>query len=146
MNRIEQLFQKRQDHVLNVYFTAGFPDLSDTVRIIKELAAAAGVDIIEIGMPYSDPLADGLNDTGKRCQALANGMNVALLMEQIKEVRSQMQMPLVLMGYLVQVMQYGVDRFLADAANAGVDGLILPDLPLYEYEMHFKEKKLQRPD
>ncbi len=138
MNRIEKLFAERQKDILNIYFTAGYPGLNDTETIILSLEKA-GVDLIEIGMPYSDPLADGptIQESGQI--ALQNGMTLDLLFQQIASTRSKTEIPLVMMGYFNQVMQYGEERFLKACVNAGVDGLILPDLPLYEYEHQFKD-------
>lgn len=139
MNRIQKLFLRKQKEILNIYFTAGYPSRDDTIEIIHALDQA-GVDLIEIGMPYSDPLADGPTIQQSSAIALANGMNMSLLFEQIKTARQQTQVPLILMGYYNQVLQYGADRFFEDAKAAGVDGFILPDLPLYEYEEQYKEK------
>ncbi|MGH1436716.1 MAG: tryptophan synthase subunit alpha [Lewinella sp.] len=139
MNRIKQLFQNKQEHILNIYFTAGYPQKEDTVTIIKSLADA-GVDLIEVGMPYSDPLADGPTIQESGTQALRNGLSLPLLFEQLREVRKSVDVPLVLMGYFNQVLQYGFDRFLEDCLKAEIDGLILPDLPLYEYEQHYRKK------
>ena len=139
MNRIKQLFQNKQEHILNIYFTAGYPQKEDTVLIIKRLAAA-GVDLIEVGMPYSDPLADGPTIQESGTKALRNGFTLPLLFEQLREARKSVDLPLVLMGYFNQVLQYGFDRFLADCLKAEIDGLILPDLPLYEYEQHYRGK------
>lgn len=138
MNRIQQLFARKHADILNIYFTAGYPQLHDTGRLIRALAEA-GADLIEIGMPYSDPLADGPTIQQSGMQALQNGMNLPLLFEQIRQARQLTDVPLVLMGYFNQMMQYGEERFVQDCMNAGVDGLILPDLPLYEYEMHYKK-------
>lgn len=139
MNRIQQLFNSKKKDVLNIYFTAGYPALNDTVRVIKTLANS-GVDLIEVGMPYSDPLADGPTIQESGSKAIANGFTLPLLFEQLQEARQHTQIPLVLMGYFNQVLQYGFDRFLADCVKVGVDGLILPDLPLYEYEKFYQEK------
>jgi tryptophan synthase alpha chain len=138
MNRIAQLFARKQEQVLNIYFTAGFPGLHDTGRIIQALEKA-GADLVEIGMPYSDPLADGptIQESGQ--QALKNGMTLPLLFEQIKAVRQHSDIPLILMGYFNQVMQYGEQRFIDHCVEAGIDGLILPDLPLQEYEEFYRE-------
>lgn len=139
MNRIHELFARKSANILNVYFTAGFPERDSTSKIIKTLTEA-GVDLIEIGMPYSDPLADGPTIQESGSQALRNGMNLPLLFEQLAQVRKEVDVPLVMMGYLNQVLQYGFDRFLADCQKVGVDGLILPDLPLHEYEQMYKDK------
>lgn len=138
MNRLSRLFATRQQDILNIYFTAGYPNLNDTGKIIRALGRA-GADLIEIGMPYSDPLADGPTIQQSGQQALKNGMALPLLFEQIQEARKNTDIPLVLMGYFNQVMQYGEQRFLDKCVEVGVDGLILPDLPLYEYEQHYRE-------
>ena len=137
MNRLTQLFQRKQRDVLNIYFTAGYPGLESTVPIITALGEA-GADLVEIGMPYSDPMADGETIQQSSMQALGNGMSLRLLFGQIAEARQQTEIPLVLMGYYNQVMQYGPERFVRAAAAAGVDGLILPDLPAYEYVNEFR--------
>jgi len=133
MNRILNLFQHKKENILNIYFTAGYPQCDDTVKIIEALAQS-GADLIEIGMPYSDPLADGPTIQESGTVALENGMTLPLLFQQIKEARQKTQIPMMMMGYFNQLLQYGVDEFLKDAHEAGVDGFILPDLPLYEYE------------
>lgn len=138
MNRIKKLFQRKQQNILNIYFTAGYPRLNDTTDIILSLDEA-GADLIEIGMPYSDPLADGPTIQESGTQAIKNGMTLDLLFSQIREARQKTDIPLVMMGYFNQVMQYGEDRFFAAAKDAGVDGLILPDLPVYEYETFYRE-------
>jgi len=138
MNRLDHLFNQKKDHILNIYFTAGYPQLEDTGKIIMALEKA-GVDLVEIGMPYSDPLADGptIQESGQ--QALANGMTLPLLFEQIEAVRAHSNIPLVMMGYFNQVMQYGEEAFVKKCVEAKVDGVILPDLPLYEYEEYYRE-------
>jgi tryptophan synthase alpha chain len=137
-NRITQLFDKKKKNILSVFFTAGFPSLQDTAAIAIGLEAS-GVNMIEIGIPFSDPIADGPTIQESNKIALDQGMSVPLLLKQVRELRSQIKMPVVLMGYLNPVMQYGIERFCRDAAHAGVDGLILPDLPLEEYVTHYKE-------
>ncbi len=136
MSRIKELFNRKNQRVLNVYCTAGYPQLNSTMEVMKALEAA-GVDLIELGMPYSDPLADGpvIQQSGN--VALANGMTIAILFEQLKELRKNISVPVVLMGYMNPVLQYGFEKFCADAAAVGVDGLILPDLPEYEYTHEF---------
>lgn len=138
MNRLDQLFSQKKDHILNIYFTAGYPQLDSTKDVILALEKA-GVDLVEIGMPYSDPLADGptIQESGQ--QALANGMTLPLLFEQIQEVRKHTNMPLIMMGYFNQVMQYGEKAFIDKCVSIGIDGVILPDLPLYEYERFYKD-------
>ena len=137
-NRINSLFESKAKNILSVYFTAGFPNLSDTVVIAKSLEDA-GADIIEIGIPFSDPVADGPVIQQSNKVALDHGMNVKLLLQQVKEIRQTVTLPIILMGYLNPVLQYGVEQFCKDAANAGADGLILPDLPLYEFETEYKD-------
>ena len=138
MNRIKQLFEKKKEDILNIYFTAGYPNLEETPEIIKALADS-GVDLIEVGMPYSDPLADGPTIQESGMVALENGMTLDTLFAQIKAARKETEVPMVMMGYYNQVMQYGEKRFIEACAEAGVDGLILPDLPSYEYETYFKD-------
>lgn len=139
-NRITDLFGQNKKNILSVFYTAGFPDLNSTVPVAKYLEEA-GADIIEIGIPFSDPVADGPTIQESNKIALAGGMNLHLLIDQVKEIRKQkIKIPLILMGYLNPVMQYGVQKFIKDAASAGVDGLILPDMPLYEYEEEYKAR------
>ncbi len=133
MNRIQALFQQKKGNILSVFFTAGFPKKGDTPLIIKALTDA-GVDMIEIGMPFSDPIADGPTIQMSNQQALNNGMSLDLLFEQLADIREHTNVPLILMGYLNPVMQYGMARFIEKAASLGIDGLILPDLPMAEYE------------
>lgn len=136
MNRIAQAFQSKPK-LLNTYFTAGYPRLHDTIPLAKSLVEA-GADILEIGMPFSDPLADGPVIQGSSTVALANGMNLPVLFEQLKDLRAAVPTaPVLLMGYLNPVLQFGMKNFLKQAAAAGVDGLILPDLPLDEYEEQY---------
>lgn len=138
MNRIDQLFQNRTEPVLNVYFTAGFPKLDDTLPILRNLQSA-GADLVEIGVPYSDPVADGPTIQESNKVALDNGMTLKVLLNQLKGFRSEISVPVVLMGYFNPIVQYGIERFCKDCQEAGVDGLILPDLPMYEYQTLYKE-------
>jgi tryptophan synthase alpha chain len=138
MNRIQRLFVEKSRDILNIYFTAGYPNLQDTETIILNLEKA-GADLIEVGMPYSDPLADGPTIQESGTKALQNGMTLPLLFEQLEAVRQKTDIPLVMMGYFNQVMQYGEQKFFEKAAAVGIDGLILPDLPLYEYETKYRE-------
>lgn len=138
MNRIQQLFQNKKENILNIYFTAGFPKLQDTENIILALEKG-GADLIEIGMPYSDPLADGPTIQQSGEVALANGMTLELLFQQIVAVREKTEIPLILMGYFNQVMQYGEERFFKKCAEVGIDGLILPDMPLHVYEEQYQD-------
>lgn len=133
MSRIQQLFERKTERVLNVYCTAGYPELNDTLDIILALEES-GADLIELGMPYSDPLADGPVIQASGLRALDNGMSIAVLFDQLKVLRTKTQIPVILMGYMNPVLQYGFEQFCKDAATVGVDGLILPDLPEYEYE------------
>jgi tryptophan synthase alpha chain len=136
MNRIEALFAKKKKNILNVYCTAGFPQLDSTLEVMKALQDN-GADLIELGMPYSDPLADGPVIQASGNKALENGMTIATLFTQLKGFRSTIQVPVLLMGYMNPVLQYGFDRFCSQAAAIGVDGLILPDLPIYEFETEY---------
>jgi tryptophan synthase alpha chain len=137
MNRLTQLFNTKRNDLLNVYFTAGYPKLDSTETIIRTLADS-GADLIEVGVPYSDPMADGETIQNSSMQALKNGMTLDTLFAQLSSARKHTQVPMVLMGYFNQVMQYGPDRFCKAAHEAGVDGLILPDLPVHEYEQEFR--------
>ena len=132
MNRIKRLFQNKKSNILNIYFTAGFPKVEDTILIAQHLQKA-GVDIIEIGIPFSDPIADGPTIQESNKIALDNGMNLHLLLEQVQEIRKSVSLPIILMGYLNPVLQFGFEKFVIEAARVGVDGLILPDLPVDEY-------------
>jgi tryptophan synthase alpha chain len=138
MNRLTTLFEHKTADVLNVYFTAGFPQLHDTVPILKALQDA-GADLVEIGMPYSDPVADGETIQRSNQQALENGMTVATLFEQLRGIREQgITVPILLMGYLNPVVQFGVEKFCQQCQEVGVDGVILPDLPLEVYERQYR--------
>lgn len=135
MNRITELFKRKKKDVLNVYFTAGFPELNDTIEIIKSLDRA-GADLIELGMPYSDPLADGETIQKSSSRALRNGLQLDLLFEQVNTARRDTEIPIMLMGYYNQIIQYGQDKFLQQCKSAGIDGLIIPDIPMDYYEEH----------
>jgi tryptophan synthase alpha chain len=137
MNRIKQLFNKKQKDILSIYFTAGYPNLNDTGKIIKGLEKN-GIDLIEVGIPFSDPMADGPTIQKSSTIALKNGMNLKLLFEQIKEVRKEAKLPLILMGYLNPIMQYGIENFCKKCKEVGVDGAIIPDLPFNEYISEYK--------
>ncbi|RKD91948.1 tryptophan synthase subunit alpha [Mangrovibacterium diazotrophicum] len=137
-NRINQLFQDKKENILSVYFTAGYPKLDDTVSIIEKLVAN-GVDLIEIGMPFSDPVADGPVIQHSSLIALKNGMTIKTLFEQLKGIREKVNIPLILMGYLNPVIQFGVEKFCEKCSEVGIDGLILPDLPLNEYQENYRE-------
>ena len=137
MNRIDQLFAKKKKEVLSVYFTAGYPDLKDTVPVLKSLERN-GVDLVEIGIPFSDPMADGPVIQASGTQALKNGMSLRELFRQLSNVRQSVSMPLVLMGYLNPIMQFGFEHFCAEANRYGVDGVIIPDLPFADYLKDYK--------
>jgi tryptophan synthase alpha chain len=139
MNRINNLFRTKQSNILSVYFTAGHPDVDSAPVIIKALADA-GVDMVEIGMPFSDPIADGPVIQSSSNIALKNGMSLKLLFHQLKNIREEVEIPLLLMGYLNPVLQYGMENFCRDCATVGIDGVILPDLPLEVYENNSFEK------
>lgn len=138
MNRITKLFSEKKANILNVYFTAGYPKLESTTAVLHALQKH-GADMVEVGMPYSDPLADGPVIQQSSMQALKNGMTIQLLFEQLKNCRKDFHLPLILMGYLNPVMQFGMEKFCMEAKEAGVDGIILPDLPMYEFENEYKK-------
>jgi tryptophan synthase alpha chain len=135
-NRIQHKL-KEDKKILSIYFTAGYPDLNDTVRIIEELEKN-GVDLIEIGLPFSDPLADGPTIQASSTAALKNGMHTELLFEQLKDIRKSVSIPLIIMGYFNPVFQYGVEAFCKRCQEIGIDGLILPDLPLAVYQKDYE--------
>lgn len=139
MNRINQLFQTKKNNILSIYFTAGFPKLQDTNIILGELIKS-GADLVEIGIPFSDPLADGpiIQHSGEI--ALENGMTIKLLFEQLEifQLSNKSQVPFILMGYLNPVLQYGVEKFCKRASEIGISGVILPDLPMDEYLKEYK--------
>lgn len=136
-NRIKTLFERKKKDILNVYFTAGYPHRDDTPTIAIALSALE-VDLIEIGLPYSDPLADGTTIQESSQRALANGITLATIFRQIDVIRQSSQIPIILMGYYNQLLQYGPELFLDDCALRGVDALIIPDLPMDDYEQHYK--------
>lgn len=137
MNRIKQLFEKKQKNILSIYFTAGFPQLNDTGNVIRELEAN-GIDLIEIGIPFSDPMADGPTIQESGTIALRNGMTLKVLFEQLKDIRSDVTIPLILMGYLNPIMQYGFENFCKQCKETGIDGAIIPDLPFNDYIYQYK--------
>jgi tryptophan synthase alpha chain len=138
MNRIDNLFQTKKERVLSIYFTAGFPKLEDTLPIMQAIESA-GADIIEVGVPYSDPIADGPTIQDSNQIALDNGMSLKRLFEQLQDMRQTVSLPVVLMGYLNPIIQYGMEAFCKKCQEIGVDGLILPDLPMQQYMDEFKE-------
>lgn len=139
MNQLKRIIKEKQGAVCSLFFTAGFPELNDTEQIIMDLQDS-GVDFIEVGMPYSDPMADGPTIQMSSDKALANGMNLDLLFDQLMEIKDRVNIPLVLMGYFNQMLKYGEDLFLEKAQKAGIETLILPDLPMIEYENQYQEK------
>ncbi|MHB1146425.1 MAG: tryptophan synthase subunit alpha [Lutibacter sp.] len=136
MNRINQKLQENKK-LLSIYFTAGFPKINDTVSIIENLEKS-GVDFIEIGLPFSDPLADGPTIQASSTKALDNGMTSEVLFNQLKDIRKTVSIPLIIMGYFNPMMQYGVENFCKKCAEIGVDGLIIPDLPVDVYNDNYK--------
>jgi len=138
MNRLDQLFATKKENILNIYFTAGYPQLEDTEKVLAELQQAK-VDIVEIGIPYSDPLADGETIQDSSSQALNNGITLSHTISQIKSARSSIDIPIVVMGYYNQFLQYGMTKLLTELQDAGVDGMIIPDLPMDYYKSHYQE-------
>ncbi|MFT5862369.1 MAG: tryptophan synthase alpha chain [Flavobacteriales bacterium] len=136
MNRINQKLQENKK-LLSIYFTAGYPALNDTVSVLTQLQES-GVDLVEIGLPFSDPLADGPTIQESSTAALRGGMTTQVLFDQLKDIRKTIQIPLIVMGYFNPMLQYGVEKFCAACAEIGIDGIIMPDLPLAEYEAEYK--------
>src|SRR6476620_9979524 len=137
MSRLHNLFQQKNKRILNVYCTAGYPTLQSTVHIMRSLQEN-GADLIELGMPYSDPLADGPVIQASSSKALQNGMTISTLFEQLKDLRKVISVPVILMGYLNPLLQYGFEKFCAKAAEVGIDGIIIPDIPMYEFEQEYR--------
>jgi tryptophan synthase alpha chain len=137
MNRLDKLFAAKKTNVLNIYCTAGYPQLNSTTEVIAALQNS-GADIIELGMPYSDPLADGEVIQASSSVALQNGMTIETLFKQLKDIRTTISLPIILMGYMNPVLQFGIEKFCAAAKEVGIDGVILPDLPMYEFETMYK--------
>lgn len=137
MNRIKQLFEAKQKNILSIYFTAGFPNLNDTVDVLKELEAN-NIDLIEIGIPFSDPMADGPTIQASGTVALRNGMTLSKLFDQLKDIRKEVSIPLILMGYLNPIMRYGFEDFCKKCQEVGIDGAIIPDLPFDDYLKEYK--------
>jgi tryptophan synthase alpha chain len=138
MNRIKDLFKTKRSRVLNVYCTAGYPELNSTLEVMRALERN-GADLIELGMPYSDPLADGPVIQESSVRALRNGMTISKLFDQLEGFRKEINAPVVLMGYLNPLLQYGFEKFCKRAADVGIDGLIIPDIPMYEYEREYMD-------
>lgn len=137
MGQLTNLLENKQNRLCSVFFSAGFPQLNDTQKIIQDLDAN-GVDFIEVGLPYSDPMADGETIQYSSAVALKNGINLDLIFEQLKEIKGTVNTPLVLMGYLNQVLKYGEEKFCELCQECGIETVILPDLPMIEYENHYK--------
>lgn len=136
MNRINQKLQEDKK-LLSIYFTAGYPNINDTVSIIQNLENN-GVDMIEIGLPFSDPLADGPTIQASSTQALKNGMTTEVLFNQLKDIRKSVNIPLIIMGYFNPMLQYGIEAFCKKCSDIGIDGLIIPDLPVDVYHEEYK--------
>lgn len=143
MTRIEELFKKKRQNILNVYCTAGFPSLNSTLEVMQALQKNK-VDLIELGMPYSDPLADGPVIQQSSARAIENGMTIKTLFSQLEKMRETIGVPVVLMGYMNPVLQYGFEKFCKKAAEVGIDGLIIPDLPMHEFETEYGAIILQQ--
>jgi len=137
MNRINQLFERKKNNILSVYFTAGFPKLEDTLPTL-ECLQSNDVDLVEIGVPFSDPLADGIVIQNSSQQALKNGMSIRKLFDQLTNVREKIHIPLIMMGYLNPIMQFGFEAFCAECNRVGVDAMIIPDLPMSDYIHQYK--------
>ncbi len=137
MNRINQLFETGKKDLLSIYFCAGTPQLDGTAQVIRALEQH-GVSMIEIGIPFSDPMADGPVIQNAATQALRNGMSLRLLFDQLKEIRQDVTIPLVLMGYLNPIMQFGFKNFCQNCAACGIDGVVIPDLPFHDYQIHYR--------
>ena len=137
MNRINQLFQTHPTDLLSIYFCAGCPTLEGTAEVIRTLERN-GVNMIEIGIPFSDPMADGVVIQEAATRALRNGMSLRLLFDQLRHIRPEVSIPLILMGYLNPIMQFGFERFCQECVACGIDGVIIPDLPFRDYEADYK--------
>ncbi|KAA6331570.1 Tryptophan synthase alpha chain [termite gut metagenome] len=137
MNRINQLFKTNPKNILSVYFCAGHPELKKTVEIIRILEKN-GISMIEIGIPFSDPMADGVVIQNASTKALRNGMYLNLLFEQLQDIRQEVKIPLLMMGYLNPIMRFGFESFCRKCSECGIDGMIIPDLPFKEYREHYQ--------
>ena len=138
MNSIQELFKKKNDNLLSIYFTCGYPKLDDTTKVISALEKS-GVDFIEVGLPYSDPLADGPTIQDSSQKALENGVNLDIIFKQLMTIKDSNKTPLVLMGYLNQMLKYGEDKFCQKVVDCGIETLIIPDLPMVEFENHYQK-------
>ena len=137
MNRINNLFEQKKGNILSIYFTAGYPKLNDTNTILNSLQEA-GADLVEVGIPFSDPLADGPVIQQSSTIALQNGMNLELLFDQLRSLRQKTLIPVLLMGYINPILKFGIEKFYFACSEVGIDGLILPDLPLQEFDQCHK--------
>jgi len=137
VNLIYNILKEKSSNNLSIYFTAGFPALNDTIKVIQELSNA-NVDFIEVGLPYSDPLADGPTIQKSSQKALENGINLDIVFDQLLQIKGTNKTPLVLMGYLNQLLKYGEEKFCQKVVDCGIDTLIFPDLPMVEYENHYQ--------
>jgi tryptophan synthase alpha chain len=137
MNKINELFQNKKEGVLSIFTTAGYPKVDCTIEVLESLQDN-GVDMIELGIPFSDPLSDGPVIQNSSSIAIENGMTLKLLFSQLEGFREKIKVPVILMGYVNTVMQYGVEAFCVKCEEVGIDGVILPDLPLFEYESTYK--------
>ena len=136
-NRIDSLFGSIHQGILSLYFTAGYPNLDDTATIIKSIENA-GADLVEIGIPFSDPIADGPTIQQSNQVALDNGMHLSLLLDQLSNIRAEVQLPLILMGYLNPLLQFGIEKLCTRCREIGIDGFIIPDLPINEYQEQYQ--------
>lgn len=137
MNRINRLFEQKNEQILSVYFTAGYPKLEDTLPVIRALQQH-GIDLIEIGVPFSDPMADGIVIQNSSQKALENGMSIRKLFQQLTFVRNEIHIPLIIMGYLNPIMQFGFENFCSECQRVGIDGMIIPDLPMSDFLNDYK--------
>ena len=137
MNSIQNIFQTKEKDLLSIYFTCGFPKLDDTTKVIEALEKS-GVDFLEVGLPYSDPMADGPTIQYSSSAALKNGVNLDIIFEQLLAIKETNKTPLVLMGYFNQLLKFGEDAFCQKVKDCGIDTVIFPDLPMVEYENHYK--------
>lgn len=138
MSSLQELFQKKDKNHLSIYFTCGYPKLDDTTKVIAALEKS-GVDFIEVGLPYSDPLADGPTIQESSQKALKNGINLDVVFDQLSTIKETNKTPLVLMGYLNQLLKYGEDKFCQKVVDCGIDTIIIPDLPMVEFESHYQQ-------
>jgi tryptophan synthase alpha chain len=138
MNSIQELFQEKDKNLLSIYFTCGYPELNDTTKVISALENS-DVDFIEVGLPYSDPLADGPTIQESSQKALKNGIHLDIVFDQLKTIKETNKTPLVVMGYINQLLKYGEDKFCQKLVDCGIDTLIIPDLPMVEFENHYQK-------